>query len=97
MPYKSIKVTFFRLFFDKCFSVFSILTLISCHSDTSKTPQNEVTKTLDVVNIDRLICGGHFLLAVVEKKLKPNVPDNIANDYFDMRFVTKTETNMRGG
>jgi NitT/TauT family transport system substrate-binding protein len=42
------------------------LNLLSCDSATD----NQLEKPLDVVNIGRLICGGHLPLAIVEKKFQ---------------------------
>jgi len=43
--------------------VFLFISVIACDSDSGKSATN-----LEVVNIGRLICGGHLPLAVVEKK-----------------------------
>ncbi len=45
---------------------FFTLGLISC--DNSSEPSVKNTSKIDVVNIGRLICGGHLPLAIVEKK-----------------------------
>ncbi len=45
-----------------------LLGLPGCDSEYSRSPQEKSDRTLEVVNIGRLICGGHLPLAVVEKK-----------------------------
>ena len=42
----------------------SLFNLVACDSNTEQSTQN----TLPIVNIGRLICGGHLPLAIVEKK-----------------------------
>jgi len=46
----------------------TMLLLASCELPTSQTQEREVKPDLPVINIGRLICGGHLPLAVVEKK-----------------------------
>ena len=56
------------------FPVFILLTaiiflgMVACDSDSEKLPQDKSNNMLDVINIGRLICGGHLPLAIVEKK-----------------------------
>ena len=47
---------------------FVLLTNISCDSRVDKSIQNETEGVLPIINIGRLICGGHLPLAIVEKK-----------------------------
>jgi len=51
------------------FSIASLfLVLLACDSKPEISPQSISTNNLEVVNIGRLICGGHLPLAIVEKK-----------------------------
>jgi NitT/TauT family transport system substrate-binding protein len=43
--------------------VFLVLTIVACDSQ-----KNQTDNMLEVINIGRLICGGHLPLAIVEKK-----------------------------
>lgn len=61
--YNSIQTPAFIIFSILMFSV-----LISCDSQTGKSTQSKIDNTLPIINIGRLICGGHLPLAVVEKK-----------------------------
>lgn len=45
-----------------------LLGLPACDSESGKSPQGKSGSTLEVVNIGRLICGGHLPLAIVQKK-----------------------------
>ena len=47
---------------------FLLLILASCDSSTNQTEHQATNESLPVINIGRLICGGHLPLAVVEKK-----------------------------
>lgn len=42
--------------------------LVACDSTSDNSSQSQSKPTLEVINIGRLICGGHLPLAVVEKK-----------------------------
>jgi NitT/TauT family transport system substrate-binding protein len=42
--------------------------MVSCDSNPGKSTQSQEESTLEVINIGRLICGGHLPLAIVEKK-----------------------------
>ncbi len=44
------------------------LAVVACDSQSGKSSQNLDKNPLEVVNIGRLICGGHLPLAIVEKK-----------------------------
>jgi len=46
----------------------TVLLLASCESPTNQMQAREGKSNLPVINIGRLICGGHLPLAVVEKK-----------------------------
>jgi len=46
----------------------TVLLLASCESPTSQIQEREIKPGLPVINVGRLICGGHLPLAVVEKK-----------------------------
>ena len=50
------------------FIVYVSLIMLACDSKAGKTSQISSENTLEVVNIGRLICGGHLPLAIVEKK-----------------------------
>lgn len=50
--------------------ILSFFSITSCDSESGKSSKNKENSTLDVVNIGRLICGGHLPLAVVEKKFQ---------------------------
>jgi len=55
------------------FTIFLLTGLSACDS-SSKAPSSEQSNTdLDVVNIGRLICGGHLPLAIVEKKYQKDL------------------------
>ena len=51
------------------FVTISLFGLISCDS-SSETSKTHLEKSLQTVNIGRLICGGHLPLAIVEKKFQ---------------------------
>ncbi len=46
----------------------ALLWLPGCDSESDKSPHGDSEGRLEIVNIGRLICGGHLPLAVVEKK-----------------------------
>ena len=50
------------------FTSFLLFTLISCDSKINNTAESENENKLEIINIGRLICGGHLPLAIVEKK-----------------------------
>jgi len=45
-----------------------LLSISSCDSQSENLPESQSEIPLDIINIGRLICGGHLPLAVVEKK-----------------------------
>jgi len=47
---------------------FFFLGVVACDSKTDKSTQSKINSKLPIVNIGRLICGGHLPLAIVEKK-----------------------------
>ena len=61
--YSSIRIPVFILFI-----ISSIFGLVSCDSKPGDSSVSVTNNTLEVVNIGRLICGGHLPLAIVEKK-----------------------------
>ncbi|MBL3591151.1 MAG: hypothetical protein JMN24_15360 [gamma proteobacterium endosymbiont of Lamellibrachia anaximandri] len=65
------KSTYSHLFRTVTFSLFAITFLIglsACDSPSDGLSNQQPQSGLDVVNIGRLICGGHLPLAIVEKK-----------------------------
>ena len=61
----TVRVPVFTLFV-----VCILLGGVSCDSKSGKSPQGKSANNLEVVNIGRLICGGHLPLAIVEKKFQ---------------------------
>ncbi len=57
------------------------------------TPSNWITYTDMVANETDMVSMAEKL---VEMQLWPEVPDNLAGKYFDMRFAQKAEKNFRG-
>ena len=45
-----------------------LFALSACDKNSQTTANSKAEKSLDIVNIGRLICGGHLPLAIVEKK-----------------------------
>ncbi len=63
VEHRTIRVSALLFFF-----VSILFGVVSCDSKSGKSPEEQPGNTLEVVNIGRLICGGHLPLAVVEKK-----------------------------
>ncbi|MBE9515698.1 MAG: ABC transporter substrate-binding protein [Proteobacteria bacterium] len=57
------------------------------------TPPNRISYANMVASKNDMMAMAKKL---VEMKLWPNAPDNIASDYFDMRFTKKAEQTIRG-
>lgn len=68
MIIKSIGYVFMRIFIFIPVITFILFGITSCDSKTDQSVQSKVNSKLPIINIGRLICGGHLPLAVVEKK-----------------------------
>jgi len=68
MILKSISIIPIRALAFSLFIASVLLGMISCDSKTDKSAQSKIDNTLPIINIGRLICGGHLPLAIVEKK-----------------------------
>lgn len=68
MDLKYIDCRLIKVYALALFVVYISLATVACDSKTGKSSQASSANALEVVNIGRLICGGHLPLAIVEKK-----------------------------
>lgn len=68
MTIKSISNNLVRIPLFTLFVASILLGVLSCDSQPGKSTKSQLENSLEVINIGRLICGGHLPLAIVEKK-----------------------------
>ncbi len=67
MTIKTIRYNLLKIPLSTIFFASILLGVVSCDSKSGKSTVSQTDNSLEVINIGRLICGGHLPLAIVEK------------------------------